>query len=1378
MEALKEFCLNPRDDRFLAVYAPAGFGKSALLACFSVLDEMKDRVLLHLCGGSERSNPMNVVFSLLNRNKNIWNRLSKEMRTRLSKLPGNYDEAVGLFQDTLEEYSENCGGKGLSVIIDGVDEAEVAWPNLPLWNLLYVKEKDEEGNESIRPWDIPENVRIVFGYREGTTERKDIPTASIDILQPMRPLGEGSVDQAFARFRISKAVRNVIIDHGRPFGSREGIDPSYLRFVYNDMLTGRISPENAASVPRGLTGLYMSELGGRSRYEKREETLRVLASFALADDAVTTELLSLMTGTDRALLDDFVLAHGKWFNRDSRGRLYIYHDRFRMFALQRCPEYLLRELNGKAALFVETNWNKYDAEEHRFSCPEEIEYSLEHGAHHVFLTGDHRRLCDIVSDERFRKNQVSLTGQYDVTFSDLNLALRERVRVALENIKLETGNPDKLDLSGAELPELCRMVLLCGEVGHEAENDISIAFEWAREGRVEDAMRRVGVIKDENRLFKALFLILWIVIYKADGLDDGNPEVVIINQMCEHVLKEIDERIPSGTGTIAWEENSDITTMAVYACYRLTRGAALLVSRMPDQKKKVLVVDILEGYEFDGGARFDISLDIASMIDDVDEKNHALSIIASSLASSGEFDYALEIASGITHASYKSAALAEIALSLDSTGEKEKMKDVFKSALETVMGIDDADDKSIALAKVASSLASAGEYDRSLEIVSGIDDASGKSIALSSIASTLFSFGEKDKAKDVFQTALEIAFGIASAYSKSRALSSIASSLVSVGEYDRSLEIASGIANDYEKSKALELIASSLASVGECDRSLEIVSGIGTRYAKNHALLSIVSSLASVKEFDRALEIASGITNVALNKSAFIAIVSSLTSAGEFDRALEIASGIEDDSSKNSAISSIVSSLASVGNNEKARDVFQSTLETGQWINDVTSKYSAVLSIVSFLAADGEFDRAVEIASEVLSASYKSTAFAEIVSFLASSGEYDHALDIARSMNNSSHKCFALLSIASSLTSAGKEKKVRKLLQAALETIIGIDDADDKGRAFSIIASSLESHAEYDLALEIASKIYDDNEKIQFFLEIMSKLFITGEKDKAIDVFQSALDAANNSIYKPFFLISIASSLTTVGEIDRALEVASGIDDHVYDKNYLFVRIASYLVSVGQKVKAKEMFENNLAKAYKNDDYQLISSIASSLASMGEIDRALEIASGIASVSDKSQAFSRIASYIASTGDKENSIKVFQSALETSAGIDDDSDMSSTISIITSSLVSLDPTLWYIIDNYINSNNIKRYMQLKELSLKWMELLCDIENPMEAIVFILRALLWIPYDIDTAAHGVYKLFDVLLRLKKIDIATAITFACSQLGLAEIFRDENSTTESG
>ena len=146
---------------------------------------------------------------------------------------------------------------------------------------------------------------------------------------------------------------------------------------------------------------------------------------------------------------------------------------------------------------------------------------------------------------------MSLTGQYDVTFSDLNLALRERVRVALENIKLETGNPDKLDLSGAELPELCRMVLLCGEVGHEAENDISIAFEWAREGRVEDAMRRVGVIKDENRLFKALFLILWIVIYKADGLDDGNPEVVIINQMCEHVLKEIDERIPSGTGTIA-----------------------------------------------------------------------------------------------------------------------------------------------------------------------------------------------------------------------------------------------------------------------------------------------------------------------------------------------------------------------------------------------------------------------------------------------------------------------------------------------------------------------------------------------------------------------------------------------------------------------------------------------------------------------------------------------------------------------------------------------------------------------------------------------------------------------------------------------------------
>ena len=265
LEALRAFRDSPGETRFLPVYAPAGFGKSALLACFSGFEETRERVLLHLCGGSERSNPMNIVFSLLNHNKNLWNRLSNEIKTRVSRLPGNYDGAIELFQHTLAEYDRNCRGATLVVIIDGVDEAEVAWPNLPLWNLLYVKEKDEEGNESIRPWDIPENIRIIFGYREGTTGRKDIPAASIDILQPMRPLGEGSVDQAFARFGISKTVQNAIIDHGRPYGSREGIDPSYLRFVYNDMLTGRISPENAASVPRGLTGLYMSELGGRAR---------------------------------------------------------------------------------------------------------------------------------------------------------------------------------------------------------------------------------------------------------------------------------------------------------------------------------------------------------------------------------------------------------------------------------------------------------------------------------------------------------------------------------------------------------------------------------------------------------------------------------------------------------------------------------------------------------------------------------------------------------------------------------------------------------------------------------------------------------------------------------------------------------------------------------------------------------------------------------------------------------------------------------------------------------------------------------------------------------------------------------------------------------
>ena len=330
-----------------------------------------------------------------------------------------------------------------------------------------------------------------------------------------------------------------------------------------------------------------------------------------------------MTGTDRALLDDFVLAHGKWFDRDSRGRLYMYHDRFRMFALQRCPEYLLRELNGKAALFVEANWNKYNAEEYRFSCPEEIEYSLKHGAHHVFLTGDHRRLCDFVSDERFRKHGVSLTGQYDVTFSDLNLALRERVRVALENIELEAGNPDKLDLSGAELPELCRMVLLCGEVGHEAENDISIAFEWAREGRVEDAVRRVGVIKDEERLFKALFLILWIVLDETEGWFEGELNFEKAIKMSEYVLNQIGERIPEGMCTMRWGDDDSIgvaiCNLVVVGCYRLTGNIEVFIKRMNDAYKRELARSILF-FKIDLDKKLQIVMNILNEIDDASEK--------------------------------------------------------------------------------------------------------------------------------------------------------------------------------------------------------------------------------------------------------------------------------------------------------------------------------------------------------------------------------------------------------------------------------------------------------------------------------------------------------------------------------------------------------------------------------------------------------------------------------------------------------------------------------------------------------------------------------------------------------------------------------------
>ena len=69
------------------------------------------------------------------------------------------------------------------------------------------------------------------------------------------------------------------------------IEPGYLRFIFDELEKGQVNAENAASLPRGLIGLYSKELETNHSVKFRGEDLKLLLYWALVKTEITPESL-------------------------------------------------------------------------------------------------------------------------------------------------------------------------------------------------------------------------------------------------------------------------------------------------------------------------------------------------------------------------------------------------------------------------------------------------------------------------------------------------------------------------------------------------------------------------------------------------------------------------------------------------------------------------------------------------------------------------------------------------------------------------------------------------------------------------------------------------------------------------------------------------------------------------------------------------------------------------------------------------------------------------------------------------------------------------------------------------------------------------------
>jgi hypothetical protein len=219
--AILDFCSKSDDQNILCVKSPAGMGKGALIAdVIQQLKENKTQVLYHFCGAGMQNSLHAVLyhFILQGTRTAYWDRSDETIDRKLNSLPSKLIDVIHLFQSLLNEHlniQKNNTTGNLVIVIDGLDEAQVAYSQLKISDWFYTYNEKEEPEED---WRSASNIRWVFTYRcedDGKESFYQFPKmkecAQIPLLQPLTGLSPEAVDEAFKDFTVSKEFKEAVI---------------------------------------------------------------------------------------------------------------------------------------------------------------------------------------------------------------------------------------------------------------------------------------------------------------------------------------------------------------------------------------------------------------------------------------------------------------------------------------------------------------------------------------------------------------------------------------------------------------------------------------------------------------------------------------------------------------------------------------------------------------------------------------------------------------------------------------------------------------------------------------------------------------------------------------------------------------------------------------------------------------------------------------------------------------------------------------------------------------------------------------------------------------------------------------------------------------
>ena len=306
------------------------------------------------------------------------------------------------------------------------------------------------------------------------------------------------------------------------------LEPSYLRYIYDGLQKGDLHPDNTAALPQGLIGLYEAAFEDSKPAGERQKLLSAFAVWALLKKEVSAQFVAEILDVPTQEIFNFIATYSSWFTSPESGKYQLYHERLKVYLLQKLSEKEITILHNKLISRLELAIGEQKEDEFEI-------YGLEFLGAHYKLECISRNTSNntIKSFKRFLKIQFlqKFQNRQKLISGGLNWTKQNLCYLAELSIKLDKT-------------ELYSIVDILCKINYEQINILDEINFLIKDYRFEDAIKLVEELPT-SEIEEIEFKIkhYFVLLFDALMLKDYNAQKSVLGS----ILLSIDENITINT---------------------------------------------------------------------------------------------------------------------------------------------------------------------------------------------------------------------------------------------------------------------------------------------------------------------------------------------------------------------------------------------------------------------------------------------------------------------------------------------------------------------------------------------------------------------------------------------------------------------------------------------------------------------------------------------------------------------------------------------------------------------------------------------------------------------------------------------------------------